>query len=143
MDFWRFIAKELGNSRLKINVSARSIHDFLITDGDQKAYLRDAVKKSYKLNQCHHLGSPICVISILDILGEAAYKLQSNKQDDLFDIELLEEIAWHIGQRFAEHFEIEKESYFAKSSRGLSNSEPSNNVSSLPDARIRRANALL
>lgn len=145
LDFWRFIAKELGNSRLKINVNARSIHDFLITDGDQKAYLRDAIKRSYKLNKCHHLGSIICVISVLDILGETAYQLQSSKQDDLFDIELLEEIAWHISHRFADHFELKDGSNSASSlaSSDMDNKVSRNNVSSLPKAKIRRANSRL
>jgi len=144
-DFWQFIAKELGNSRLKINARAVSIHDFLISDGDQKAYLRDAIKRSYKLNHCHHLGSNICVVSVLDILGEVAFQLQSNKQDDLFDIELLEEIAWHIGERFADHFEIENKTNSASSitSSNAKNKVSHNNVRSLPKAKIRRANVQL
>lgn len=145
IDFWRFIAKELGNSRLKINAKAHSIHEFLITDGDQKAYLRDAIKKSYKVNRCHHLGSTICILSVLDVLGEAAYQLQSNKQDDLFDIELLEEIAWHISQRFADHFEIENKSRGSSSAAGSDTTKEvsGSNVRSLPKAKIRRANSRL
>ena len=142
LSFWQFIAKELGNSRLKINSNAHSIHNLLIADGVQKAYLRDAIKRSYKANQCHHLGSSISVISVLDILGETAYQLQLKRQDDLFDIELLEEIAWHISQRFADHFESKEKSYDNYSDQGpqLKNSQPVNNVCSLPKAKIRRAN---
>lgn len=145
ISFWQFIAKELGNSRLKVNTAADSIHDFIVTGGEQKAYLRDAIKHSYKTNQCHHLGSNICLTSVLDILGEAAYQLQSNKQDDLFDIELLEEIAWLISQRFADHFETKKNAHAMNSAKlsNKTNRALSNNVTSLPKAKIRRANALL
>jgi len=142
LGFWQFIAKELGNSRLKVNVNANAIHDFLITNGEQKAYLRDAIKQSYKHNQCHHLGSPISITSVLDILGEAAYELHANRQDDLFDIELLEEIAWLISQRYADHFEIETLSGTAKPPTNI-NGDASSNVVSLPKAKIRRANARL
>lgn len=100
LQFWLFIAEQLGNSRLKIDAQAKTIQQLLSRTCDHSGLLYNVIHQSYKHNRCHHLKSPICCESVLDILGEAAYSLRNNKCDDLFDIELLEEIAWHISQRY-------------------------------------------
>ena len=106
-DFWHLVANELGTSRLRINPSAKTIHEFLDRDSDAREYLQAAIRKSYKLSRCQHLASPISIDCVLDILGETAYALQGDQRDDLFDIELLEEIAWHISNRYLPYLDCE------------------------------------
>lgn len=99
-EFWRRIAADLGNSRIRILDSAKTIHEFVDNDSDCKSYLRELIRNSYKLSKCKHLGSPLALELVLDLLGDTAYELQDDQKDDLFDIELLEEIAWHISSRY-------------------------------------------
>ena len=108
IEFWNLIANELGSSRLRIDVKAKTIHELFSQDSDARVYLRDAIKKTYKLSKCQHLRSPISLITVLDVLGQTAYELQGEKADDLFDIELLEEIAWHISNRYPAHYFTDK-----------------------------------
>ena len=105
IEFWRLVAVELGTSRLRVNRYAKTIHELVSKDSDARVYLRDAIKKSYKSSKCQNLCSPIYIEGVLDILGETAYQLQGDQADDLFDIELLEEIAWHISNRYTAHIE--------------------------------------
>jgi len=133
MAFWQFMACELGSSRLRINNSAKSIREFIHTGSDHKNYLRDVIQQSYKRSHCHHLKAPINIDIVLDILGETAYDLQGKSCDDLLDIELLEEIAWHIGERFSQHIELPSKAQKSKTA----------DVVSLPGAKIRRANSRL
>jgi hypothetical protein len=132
-DFWQLIASELGSSRLKINSTAQSISTFIDSSGDQKDYLRDVIKQSYKRSQCYHLRDAIDLEAVLDILGETAYALQGQHADDLMDIELLEEIAWLIGERFWVNVQPPKTPVAPKAAR----------VVNLSDSKIRRANAKL
>lgn len=132
--FWRYIAQQLGDSRLRINSKAKSIHDFIDLDNDAKEYLRESIKESYKRCGCDHLGSKLCVNIVLDILGETAYQLRSSHRDDLFDIELLEEIAWHINDRYRHYLSIQS----------IGQTKPNTNrVISFPNYKIRIANARL
>ena len=130
-EFWTYIGRELGNSRLRINPKAKDIHNFIDPSNDAKEYLKHAIKESYKRSDCTNLRSKINVNLILDILGETAYKLRSNHRDDLFDIELLEEIAWHISDRYQHCLVIKKIS------------ESCGQIVSFPDHRIRIANSRL
>lgn len=135
MDFWLFIASQLGSSRLKINAHATSIHQVLDKGSDHQQYLKNIITQSYKRGRCHHLNAAINVNHVLDVLGETAFDLQGKHCDDLFDIELLEEIAWLIGERYAQHIEIQI----------LEPVKPTKaaQVVSLPSAKIKRANARL
>jgi len=101
IEFWTFVSESMGNARLRINTEADSINEFIDSSGDPKEYLISLIQSSYKRSQCYHLRAPICVNSVLDILGETAYELQSKQQDDLYDIEFLEEIAFYISERYA------------------------------------------
>ena len=99
-EFWQTIANELGNSRIKINPHAESIKQFLQADSDHKEFMRKLIHQSYKRCHCYHLNARFDVNIALDVLGETSFKLKGNKEDDLLDIELLEEIAWLISQRY-------------------------------------------
>ncbi len=131
-DFWRTIANELGSSRLKINARATSIHKFIDRNSDHKEYLRQAIQQSYKRSHCNHLRDTINLESVLDILGEIAFELQGAQADDLLDIELLEEIAWLIGERFQLALPVQENS-----------TQSQVQVVSLDKAKIRRANLRL
>lgn len=78
---------------------------------------------------------------MLDILGEHAFQMQGNRCDDLLDIELLEEIAWHIGERFSQCINLAPDNR-PTSSQTANNHRDKNSaqIISLPDAKIRRAN---
>ncbi|MEM7358670.1 MAG: hypothetical protein AAF431_06225 [Pseudomonadota bacterium] len=135
LEFWRLVAIDLGNSRLRINTNAKSIHELVDKDGDSRSYLVDAIRKSYKLSQCQHLASPISLEHVLDILGETAYTLQGDQRDDLFDIELLEEIAWHISDRYS----IQLSTLVEQHDKPAANNK-SAQIVSFPNYKIRRAN---
>lgn len=100
-DFWLLVASELGDARLVLNKDAKTISGFINKNSDVRAYLHTAIKQSYKLSRCDNLHSPISLEHVLDILGETAHQLQQSALGDLFDIELLEEIAWLICDRYA------------------------------------------
>ena len=134
-DFWTYISGQLGNSRLHINSNAQNIKEFIDPHDDSKEYLKTSIRESYKRSNCHHLRSEICVNAVLDILGETAYSLHRNNCDDLFDIELLEEIAWHIIDRYRHLLQIKQSTPQSK------NLNKSARVASFPDYRIKRANS--
>ncbi|NNC99478.1 MAG: hypothetical protein HKN85_04795 [Gammaproteobacteria bacterium] len=140
-EFWHTVATELGNSKLRINRGARTIHDFVDKESDVRDYLKDAIKKSYKLSRCRNLSSPISMDSVLDILGETAFRLQDDQRDDLFDIELLEEIAWHISNRYLACLALDKGDPSREKS-GAGKSQPAQ-IISFPNYKIRRANSRL
>ena len=126
--FWNYISQELGSAWLNINERAINIHDFVSISYDPKEYLKEIIIQSYKSSHCSNLNSPININSVLDILGETAFHLKDAEKDDLFDIELLEEIAWHVGQRF--FIALENELDHA-SSNELLNKDMSQNVSGI------------
>ena len=136
--FWRRVGEDLGNSRIRIFDSAKTIHEFVDKDSDCKSYLLELIKKSYKLSKCKHLGSPLALDLVLDLLGETAYQLQGDQTDDLFDIELLEEIAWHISSRYTAQIS----SIMKISVQGSSNTAQGQ-VVSFPNYKIRRSNSKL
>jgi len=131
MDFWLLIAYQLGNSHIKLNPHAKTIADFINPSSDAKDHLKSAIKESYKRSRCKHLKDQISINIVLDILGETAYNLQHDKRDDLFDIELLEEIAWHISDRYKHHLQLNVPTPQKNKKAKLV---------SLPDYKIRLAN---
>jgi len=100
IDLWLFLSREIGNSRLPLNVNAQTIHELVQYQDEHNGFITKIIQQTYKQNRCHHLTSPINIESVLDNLGETAYHLRDNQQDDLLHIELLEEIGWHIIQRY-------------------------------------------
>lgn len=122
----------MGNVRVQINEDASSINDFIDPNSD---FIKDIIRTSYSRSKCYHLKSPVNVNDILDILGEYAYQLSGNRAVDLLDIEFLEEIAWHISERFI--------SYINVPSPRQTNNEKLGHVISFPAAKIRKANSSL
>ncbi len=136
--FWQYIADELGDAWLGLNPHAGNLKEFIVLSYDPKEYIRQIIEQSYKRNDCSSLDSDIRMNAVLDILGEVAYGLRGEHKDDLFDIELLEEIAWHIGNRFSHLIEIEQKAN-SDDHQALSGAT----VISFPNYRIRKANARL
>jgi len=124
----------MGSSHLRINVNAKSIHDFISPDS---SFLRDIVKNSYSRSRCYNLHSTLDMNALLDILGEHAYSLKGDLSDDLLDIELLEEIAWHIGERYKPCLSLDTEQKQKPTRKHY------NNIIDFPSRKIRRANAKL
>lgn len=148
-EFWQTIANELGNSRIKINSQAESIKQFLRADSDHKEFLRKLIHQSYKRCRCYHLNARFDVNIALDVLGETSFNLKGNKEDDLLDIELLEEIAWLISQLYR-HKVTMPESLLINTSEASDNSakrvtntsepDPKTPIISLSKRKIRLAN---
>jgi len=132
--FWKFIAKQIGDSRLTLNHSARKVENFMQLDCDPKNCLRSVSIESYKRSNCKNLNSPVDLNVVLDVLGETAYALRGQSRDDLFDIELLEEVAWHIANRYSSLIHIEQPN---------KDSTTGAKIISFPDYRIRKANTRL
>jgi len=131
IEFWRFIAKSLGDSRLRIRNQAVSIESFLAPNSDHREFLRDVIITSYFESDCCGLDDAVNMNVVLDAMGEAAYELQGRNKDDLLDIELLEEIAYLMQQKYNYLIDIQMPSEgFASSSE----------VISFVDSKIRRAN---
>jgi len=124
----------MGSNHLHINVNAKSIHEFVSPDSH---FLRDIVRNSYTRSHCYNLHSILNIEVVLDILGEQAYCLKGDVVDDLLDIELLEEIAWHIGERYRHCLDLKKIPNNTKQKRYR------NNVIDFPSRKIRQANAKL
>ena len=142
-DFWLYIADQLGDSRLRINKNADTIHQLIDLGSDHTPQLRKAIIQSYKRSLCYHLRAPIDLISVLDILGETAYELQGKQLDDLLDIELLEEIAWYISERFGAIITEQLGRSESTSLRQPHKQTAPCKVVSLPNEKIRRLNARL
>ena len=134
VEFWRFIAKSLGDSRLRIRKQAHSIESFFAPNSDHREFLRDVIITSYFESGCRGLDDDVDMNVVLDVMGEAAYELQGRNKDDLLDIELLEEIAYLIQQKYSYLIDIQ-----IPSDRFASSSE----VVSFVDSKIRRANTQL
>jgi len=132
--FWEFIASQIGDSRLTLNHSAAKIEYFMQVDCDPKNCLRSVSIESYKRSNCKNLRSPIDLNVVLDVLGETAFSLRGESRDDLFDIELLEEVAWHIASRYSALIEINNPSLTEQN-------QPK--ILSFPNYRIRKANTRL
>ncbi|MBX2848496.1 MAG: hypothetical protein KTR16_09250 [Acidiferrobacterales bacterium] len=128
--FWSYIAHQLGSSRLKIISDAADIHGLIDSNADIEDYLKNAIKESYKRSQCNNLRNPVSLDAVLDILGEIAFSLRNNHLDDLLDIELLEEIAWHIDNRYRQYLDLDPEP--SQSHKGQ--------LISFPQYKIRIAN---
>ncbi len=99
LDFWSVISDEIGDHRLEINSSARCADELFPKTSVHPEHLKNLVLGSLK-KQHDHLDQAIDLTNLLDELGRSAWELRQNGSDDLFDIELLEEIAWHIGTRY-------------------------------------------
>ena len=122
----------MGSVRIKINENASSINDFIHPDSDS---IKDIIRASYTRSQCYHLDSEVNVNDVLDILGEHAHQINGNLAADLLDIELLEEIAWHISERFINYIDIPQPT--------KSPDEETARIISFPAAKIRKANSRL
>jgi len=139
--FWQFIASEIGSSRLKINEKADSIKSLIDDSSDPKEYLKNIILQSYKRNKCNHLRDTIDLNSILDILGETAFELQGQQADDLLDIELLEEIAWLLCERYQHVLNLpENELQNAGSSKEADSKRNGARVISLSKTKIIKSN---
>ena len=102
LDFWTIVATELGHARLHLDTQASDLNGFILERSDVRTYLHRAIKRTYRESHCQNLNSPIVFECVLDVLGETAFQIQQDKSGDLFDIELLEEIAWLICDRFSD-----------------------------------------
>ena len=142
--FWLSVSMELGQARLHLDEAAQCLDGFIQEHSDVRTYLHRAIKRTYRESRCQNLDSPISIECVLDTLGEAAYELQTENSGDLFDIELLEEIAWLICDRYADQVTelVARCKAWQCPDKATSESTPAQ-IISFPDYKIRRANARL
>lgn len=136
--FWQTVADQLPHVRLHINKDATTINEYISQHSDIYSYLHRAIKQSFKLSHCQNLNSPLSMEVVLDVLGETAFTLQNEHSGDLFDVELLEEIAWLICDRYPEQISeltSREAAWQAKPKKAA--------VISFPNYKIRKANARL
>lgn len=105
LDFWCVIANEVGDHRLEIDPSAKCVAQLFPENSVHPEHLKRLVLGSLK-RHAGGLDQIIDLTRLLDELGSAAWELRQNDLDDLFDIELLEEIAWHISTRYPHLIEM-------------------------------------
>jgi hypothetical protein len=137
--FWSLIAQRLGENRLRIRANAPDIEHFFASNSDHGDFLREIIITSYIECDCVCIDDLINVNAVLDVMGEAAYELQIRQEDDLLDIELLEEISYHIQQDYPHHIVMPNPSALTQEISQQARSS----IHSLSDLRIRRANAKL
>lgn len=142
-DFWVLVSIELSHARLHLNRDAKSLEQFISKRSDVRIYLHESVKESYKKSACQHLRSPISFEAVLDILGEKAFQLQRGNAGDLFDIELLEEIAWLICDRFPDQVIELVTRTEAWDNSNKDEAATCGRIISFPDYKIRKANSNL
>ncbi len=142
LGFWHLVATCLGDGRLRILKNAEALEQLLAPNSDHRDFLRDIIITSYFECDCCSLDDSVDVNTILDVLGEAAYELQARNADDLLDIELLEEIAYHIQQHFPHKIKLPESVLPSKHDKASAKKRHAA-VYSLNDRRIRQANAKL
>jgi len=99
IDFWSFVSSQVGNCKLDINASANHLDHLFPEHAAHPEYLKSMIISTLT-NRHGKLNQNIDLNVVLDALGDTAFHLRQRANDDLFDIELLEEIAWHIAERF-------------------------------------------
>ncbi|RBP50980.1 hypothetical protein [Arenicella xantha] len=137
LKFWQAIGEELGNSKLKINTSASTVRQILAPNSDHREYLSEIIRLSYTRSRCTNLNDAIDLNSVLDVLGETAFELQGQHADDLLDIELLEEIAWVVSERFGAYLQTES------TQQNSSNGNSTARIISLSKIKTLQANKYL
>lgn len=107
IDFWLFIARQVGACRLDLNPNAKNLDELFTKNAVHPQHLKQVITNSLphktKNSQLPALKGFIDLCQLLDALGETAFELRQSSADDLLDIELLEEIAWYISERFSHH----------------------------------------
>ena len=146
--FWQLCAHQLGDSRFTFDHSASTITDMNHSVITSETLIKDLIMVCYRRSQCQHLDSPIDLNATFDVLGETAYKLQGQRQDDLLNIELLEEIGWCANQFYenstqntSSHEEPRLKTVVTPSKTVSKDTISQARVVSLSKAKLRRANA--
>ncbi len=135
IDFWVSASNEIGDHRLAINASAKRLEELFIPTVVHAEHLKELVTHSLE-QRSGKLTQIINVNALLDALGETAFKLRKTAADDLFDIELLEEIAWHISEHYPHLIEMPLPTEL----KPTQNNEAKPSVVSLTKYKIVKAN---
>ena len=99
LEFWVVMSEGLGNNRLEFNAKASVINELFLSDCLYQEHIKSLVQNTLA-DKHKPLTQSIDINHVLDELGEAAYSLRQDQADDLYEIELLEEIAWHISEQY-------------------------------------------
>lgn len=99
-EVWCFLSEQIGECRLPVQQNAKNLSDFLLMQEGNPGFMKQLIKQVYKRNKCSNLNSTLNIEITFDVLGEKSAELKQTRKDDLTDIELLEEIGWHLQQRY-------------------------------------------
>ncbi|MCH2189795.1 MAG: hypothetical protein MK188_02570 [Gammaproteobacteria bacterium] len=99
LGFWIVMSEGIGNNRLELNPKAKAIDEMFLSDNLYQEHIKLLIQNTLN-DKSKSLKQPIDINQVLDALGETAYSLRQNQADDLYEIELLEEIAWHINEKY-------------------------------------------
>lgn len=107
------LADLVGRHQLPIKPHAVDINDIL--DGDPVHYdlIREVVRTIYRSNHCSHLGAQVEAETVFNSLGDIRGRLLADRDTDVDQINLLEELGYASRTLFAAppppHFENQTE----------------------------------
>jgi len=95
------LADLVGHHQLPVNTAADDINEFL--DGDPVHYelIRDVVRSIYRSGQCSHLDSEVRAETVFNSLGDIRGQLLADRETDIDQVNLLEELGWASRVLFA------------------------------------------
>jgi len=95
------LADLVGRHQLPVNTEADDINEFL--DGDPVHYelIRDIVRSIYRSGRCSHLDSEVRAETVFNSLGDIRGQLLADRDTDIDQINLLEELGWASRVLFA------------------------------------------
>lgn len=88
------LADLVGRHQLPIKTDAADINDIL--DGDPIHYelVRDVVRSIYRSARCGHLDAKVRAEAVFNSLGDLRGRLVADRETDIDQINLLEELGW-------------------------------------------------
>jgi len=101
-EFWLSMQNLVGESSITLETQASTIKEFIDNTKQPFSFSQELIIRSYKASDCVNLESNIDLNSVLDVMGDIAWNLKLNSNDDLMSVELLEEIAHYISTLYKE-----------------------------------------
>ncbi|MGA8261765.1 MAG: hypothetical protein WB783_16260 [Arenicellales bacterium] len=88
------LAELVGRHQLPIKPDAADINEIL--DGDPVHYelVRDVVRSIYRSSRCGHLDAKVRAEAVFNSLGDIRGRLVADRETDVDQINLLEELGW-------------------------------------------------
>lgn len=95
------LADLVGHHQLPVNRDAEDIHDFLDGEPVHRELAREVVRTIYRGGRCSHLDAKIRAETVFNSLGGIRGQLLADRDTDVDQINLLEELGWASRVLFA------------------------------------------